>query len=136
VRLAGRFAPHAMPGILAQASALLVSLARSPILSQTVPSKLQAYLAAGRPLIASLDGEGARVVMQSGAGVACPAEDAAALARAVLQLRAASPQERRRMGEAGRSYYEQHFEPGLLAHRLVQRFERLCAGRGPFSRAQ
>lgn len=78
VQLAGRFATEAMPGILAQASALLVSLARSPIMSQTVPSKMQAYLAAGKPIIASLDGEGARVLEASGAGLACPAEDAAA----------------------------------------------------------
>ncbi|MGH8848482.1 MAG: glycosyltransferase family 4 protein, partial [Polaromonas sp.] len=88
VQLAGRFAPEAMPGILTQASALLVSLARSPIMSQTVPSKVQAYLAAGKPIIASLDGEGARVVEESGAGVSCPAEDAVALAQAVLRLRA------------------------------------------------
>lgn len=127
VRLPGRFAPQAMPGILAQASALLVSLARNPILSQTVPSKIQAYLAAGRPLIASLDGEGARVIKEAGAGFACPAEDAGALAMTVLKLHVASPQERRRMGEAGRGYYEQHFEPTLLAKRLAQRFRELRA---------
>src|SRR5690606_21096955 len=85
VQLAGRYVPEAMPGILAQASALLVSLVRSPIMSQTVPSKVQAYLAAGKPIIASLDGEGAQVLNDSGAGVSCPAEDAAALAKAVLQ---------------------------------------------------
>ena len=67
VRLPGRFAPQDMPGILSQASALLVSLSRDPIMAQTVPSKIQAYLAAGRPIIASLDGEGARVVDNAGA---------------------------------------------------------------------
>lgn len=127
VSVPGRFASDAMPGIFAQASALLVSLARDPILSQTVPSKIQAYLAAGRPLIASLDGEGAKVVTESGAGFACAAEDPAALAEAVLKLRATSPDERQRMGEAGRDYYEQHFEPGLLANRLMQRFSDLQA---------
>ena len=104
-----------------------MSLARNPILSQTVPSKIQAYLAAGRPLIASLDGEGARVIKEAGAGFACPAEDARALAMTVLKLHVASPQERQRMGEAGRGYYEQHFEPTLLAKRLAQRFRELRA---------
>jgi glycosyltransferase involved in cell wall biosynthesis len=136
VRLTGRYASQAMPGILDQASALLVSLARSPILSQTVPSKIQAYLAAGRPLIASLDGEGARVVEEAGAGIACPAEDAVALAQAVLKLRTASSEDRQRMGEAGRSYYEQHFEPAMLAHRLAQRFGELRAGRLPLMEAE
>ena len=135
VRLPGRFAPQAMPGILAQASALLVSLARDPILSQTVPSKIQAYLAAGRPLIASLDGEGARVVTESGAGFTCAAEDAEALAQAVLDLRATTPEERRRMGEAGRSYYEQHFEPSVLANRLTRRFRDLLADRQRLAQA-
>ncbi len=129
VSLAGRFAPHEMPGILAQASALLVTLVRSPIMSQTIPSKVQAYLAAGRPVIAALDGEGAKVVAESGAGLACPAQDAQALAAAVRHLHAASPQARQQMGEAGRRYYEQHFDPELLARRLASRFEQLVAQR-------
>lgn len=120
VQMVGRFSPADMPGILAQASALLVSLVRDPIMSQTVPSKVQAYLAAGRPIIASLDGEGARVVVEAGAGVACPAESAQALADAVRRLRDASPEERQRMARCGRAYYEQHFEPKSLARRLAQ----------------
>lgn len=131
VQLAGRFAPEAMPGILAQASALLVSLARSPIMSQTVPSKVQAYLAAGKPIIASLDGEGARVVGESGAGVSCPAEDAVALAQAVLRLRDMPSDELQRMGEAGLIYYKQHFDPAVLAARLAQHFSKVLAGCKP-----
>lgn len=129
VQLAGRFATEAMPAILVQASALLVSLVRNPIMSQTVPSKMQAYLAAGKPIIASLDGEGARVLAASGAGVACPAEDAAALAEAVLRLRAVPHAELQRMGEAGQIYYKQHFDPAVLAEKLVQHFTKLLAGR-------
>ena len=40
----------------------------------------------GRPIIAALDGEGARVVQESGAGLAVRAGDAAALAEAVFTL--------------------------------------------------
>lgn len=129
VRIPGRFPPSDMPGILAQASAVLVSLVRDPIMSQTVPSKVQAYLAAGRPIIASLDGEGARVVGESGAGLVCPAQDAQALAEAVIQLRDASPEERQRMSQCGISYYEQHFEPKLLARRLAQILSGLVSDR-------
>ena len=119
VRLPGRFAPGAMPGIFAQASVLLVSLIRSRTMSQTVPSKVQAYLAAGRPIVASLDGEGARVVDESGAGLTCPAEDAAALAEAVLKLKALPHDELDRLGGAGRRFYHLHFDAGVLATRLV-----------------
>ncbi len=131
VQLPGRFAPQSMPGILDQASVLLVSLARSPIMSQTVPSKVQAYLAAGKPVIASLDGEGARVLEESGAGLSCPAEDAVALAEAVLRLRSLSSDELQRMGEAGQIYYKQHFDPAVLAARLVQQFSQVLARRKP-----
>jgi glycosyltransferase involved in cell wall biosynthesis len=127
VQLAGRFPPEAMPAILDQASALLVSLIRSPIMSQTIPSKVQAYLAAGRPIIAALDGEGALVVEEARAGITCPAEDAGALAHAILALYRAPAEERKRMGDAGRSYYEKNFDPTALARRLAQRFQRVVA---------
>jgi glycosyltransferase involved in cell wall biosynthesis len=120
VTLAGRFPPEAMPGILDQASALLVTLVKSAAMSQTIPSKVQAYLAAGRPVIAALDGEGARVVEAAGAGVACPAEDAVALAAAVTRLRALSLEERNAMGERGRLYYEKYFDGRRLAGVLLE----------------
>lgn len=125
VLLPGRFAPEQMPGILAQASALLVSLVRNPIMSQTIPSKIQAYLAAGRPIVASLDGEGARIVTEAGAGIACPAQDASALADAVLALSRLAPGERDAMGRAGRAYYDRHFQPARLAQRLQLRLQAL-----------
>ncbi len=127
VRLPGRFPQEAMPAILAQASALLVTLVRNPVMSQTVPTKIQAYLAAGRPIIASLDGEGAQVVIESGAGVTCPAEDASALASAVLTLKAQTAIDLQQMGEAGRRYYRQHFDPEILAQSLMQRFREITA---------
>jgi glycosyltransferase involved in cell wall biosynthesis len=120
VKLLGRFPPADMPGILAQASVLLVSLIKDPIISQTIPSKVQAYLAAGKPIIASLDGEGARVVMEARAGMVCPAEDARALAVAVTRLRYAPPEVLEKMSQRGLQYYEKNFEPKLLAARLAQ----------------
>ena len=120
VKMPGRFPPVDMTAILAQASAVLVSLIKDPIISKTVPSKVQAYLAAGKPIIASLDGEGARVVMEAGAGIACAAEDAKALAEAVIRLRDAQPEEREQMSQRGLRYYEKNFDPKLLATRLGQ----------------
>lgn len=129
VQLPGRFPPDAMPGIFAQASVLLVSLIRSRIMNQTVPSKVQAYLAAGRPIIASLDGEGARVVDESGAGLTCPAEDAAALANAVLKMKALSRDELDRLGRTGRQFYHLHFDADTLAMRLLSCMQNTVADR-------
>jgi glycosyltransferase involved in cell wall biosynthesis len=125
VQLAGRFPPDAMPGILSQASALLVTLVRDPIMAQTIPSKVQAYLAAGKPILAALDGEGAAVVRDAGAGMACDAEDSRGLADAMRRLRGMSESERVKMGAAGRVYYLRHFEPAALARRLANRLEHL-----------
>ena len=120
VQLPGRFAPSQMPAILMQASALLVTLAKDPILGQTVPSKLQSYLAMGKPIIAALDGEGARIVAEAEAGVCCPAENSRALASAILGLRDMYPEQRQRMGDSALAYYAQHFEPHALAQQLLQ----------------
>ncbi len=122
VRLPGRFPLSDMPFIMEQASVLLVSLNRSPIMSLTIPSKIQAYLAAGKPIIASLDGEGARVVQLAGAGLTCPAENAKSLAEAVKKLRAMSVEQREQMGKNGRKYYLENFEPKMLAKKLLRIF--------------
>jgi len=129
VDLPGRFESAQMPAIFAQADALLVSLIRGPAMSLTIPSKIQAYLAAGRPVLASMDGEGAHVVQEAGAGLVSPAEDARALADAALKLQRLSSSKRRAMGEAGRRYYAAHFEPTLLAQALVAQFKRAAGAR-------
>lgn len=128
VHLPGRFSADDMPGILSQASVLLVSLVRSSIMSQTVPGKVQVYLSSGRPIIAALDGEGASVVIESGAGLACPAEDATALAQAILQLWATSAEELKLMGESGRRYYDENFDPAFLARQLLDRLDDVVNG--------
>jgi glycosyltransferase involved in cell wall biosynthesis len=129
ILLPGRFVPEAMPGIMRQASVLLVSLVRDPIMSQTIPSKVQTYLAAGRPVVASLEGEGAQVIEESGAGIACASEDPAALADAIRRLHAAPATELAEMGARGRAHYAKYFEPAMLATRLKRRFEELIKSR-------
>jgi glycosyltransferase involved in cell wall biosynthesis len=123
VLLPGRFDAALMPALFAQADALLVTLNRAPALAQVVPSKIQAYLAAGRPILGGLDGEGARVLREAGAGIAVPAEDAAALAAAAQDLRAMSAAQRAALGEAGRRFFETHYEPMQSARRLLAQLQ-------------
>jgi glycosyltransferase involved in cell wall biosynthesis len=118
VRLLGSRPAEAMPRYFALADALLVTLRKQEIFSLTVPGKLQSYLACGRPVVAALDGEGARIVQESGAGVTAPAEDADALAESVLKLYRMPPEERERMGVRGRAYFEENFEREKLLDRL------------------
>lgn len=127
VLLPGRFAPAAMPRLYEAASALLVSLRDEPIFAFTIPSKVQGYLAAGRPIIASINGEGARVVKEAGAGVACAAGDAQALAEAVQDLAGMDRRSRTEMGENARRYALTHFSLDRLTSDLVGQFEKIVA---------
>jgi glycosyltransferase involved in cell wall biosynthesis len=118
--LAGRYPLDEMPHFFSRADGLLVTLKQDPTFSYTIPSKVQAYLAAGRPIIAALDGEGARVVQEAGAGLVCAAEDAQGLADRIEQLFLMTGEQRESMGRAGRAYYLEHFEMGRQSQRLVE----------------
>lgn len=119
LHLPGKFPVESMPGLMRQASALLVTLTNKPIFAATVPNKIQAYMAAGRPIIACLNGEGARLVIEAGAGLAAPAEDSNALAEAILRLYGQTAGELEIMGNNGRKYYEQHFDHDRLTDQLI-----------------
>lgn len=128
LHLPGRFPVETMPCFMQKASALLVTLADRPIFAATIPNKVQAYLASGRPIIASLNGEGARLVTEAKAGLAAPAEDASALADAILQLYRLPPAERERMGENGRRYYQEHFDHEHLVDELIGHLQAAAKG--------
>ncbi|MFK3774629.1 glycosyltransferase family 4 protein [Pseudomonas sp. NPDC089406] len=118
--LPGRFPMEAMPAIFERSDVLLVSLSDQQIFAQTVPSKIQAYLAAGRPIAASLNGEGARVVMEAGAGLSSPAEQVDALVSNLRRFKGMDAAQRERMGQAGRYYFDQHFEMQAQVQKLTQ----------------
>jgi colanic acid biosynthesis glycosyl transferase WcaI len=129
VHLLGWRAPETMPAYFAHADALLVTLRSDPIFGLTVPSKVQSYLACGRPILAALNGEGAAIVQDARAGLVGPAEDAAALAHHALELSRMSADERQRLGAAGRAYSIAHFDRGRLLDRLESSIERLVLNR-------
>ncbi len=121
VILPGRFSPDTMPLIFKQADALLVALVKDETMSLTVPSKIQSYMASGRPILAALDGEGAQIVVEASAGLASPAEDAEALARNILHLKNLPKIELERMGDNGFNYYMENFELKKLVGGLIKR---------------
>ncbi len=129
LHLPGRFPEETMPAFMQSASALLVTLADRPIFAATVPNKVQAYLAAGRPIIACLNGEGARLVIEAGAGLSAPAEDAKALADKIICLYQMSPEDRKEMGENGRRYYQAHFDHDHLVDKLIGYLQAVAQGR-------
>lgn len=118
VHLLGWRPVESMPRYFALADALLVSLRKDPLFAITIPSKVQSYLACGRPIVAALEGTGAAVIKEAGAGVVCEPDDERGLAEAVLALADLPPRERDRMGQRARDYYDRHFERNMLLDRL------------------
>lgn len=126
VLMLGRHPVERMPSFFRVASALLVTLRRDPVFALTTPGKVQAYLASGLPVVAALDGEGARVITESGGGIVCAAGDGAALARQVLALTELTPAARAEMGERGRAYCRREFDRERLMGQLEDWMEE-CA---------
>ena len=110
-----------MPAVFAESDALLVQLRGGPLSDLIVPSKTQAYLAAGRPIIAAINGPAAMIVSEAGAGVVVPADDPDRLAAAVEELSHSSPQRLSDMGNRGRAYAEQHFLRDDVMRQIEQR---------------
>ncbi|MFC3073679.1 glycosyltransferase family 4 protein [Shinella pollutisoli] len=108
-RFLGRFPEAAMPGLFAHADAMLVSLKDTPIFALTVPYKTQCYMACGKPIVASLNGEGARIVAEAEAGVAVPAGRPEALAAAIAGLMDGPRQRRETYARNARRYFEENY---------------------------
>lgn len=123
VFMLGRHPIERMPSFFKGADALLVSLKAEPIFAMTIPGKVQAYLAAGRPLLAMLDGEGARVIAEAQAGLGCPAGDGAALAACAERMAALSAEERAAMGRRGQDYGAHEFDRATLIAQLERWFD-------------
>lgn len=102
---------------------LLVPLRAHPVFSTFVPSKLYDYLACGRPVILSVDGEAREILDASGGGRFCPSGDAGALAGAVREMSCLPADARARMGESGRAFVVEHYSRDAQAVRLADLVE-------------
>jgi len=90
------------------ADALLVHLRKDPLFEITIPSKTQAYMTVGRPLLMAVDGDAADLVRQSGGGVVAESENAEGLARAAEQLAAMPADALAAMGDKAQRFYHGH----------------------------
>jgi glycosyltransferase involved in cell wall biosynthesis len=111
--------PAEVAPLMAAADVLLVHLRDDPLFTITIPSKTQAYLAAGRPVLMAVRGDAAALVQDAGAGVCVDPENPQVLASAICDLAGLAPEALAAMGARGRAYYEAH----LSIAAGVDRFE-------------
>ena len=118
VRFYGRCSVEEMPGYYALADALLVTLKADPVLSFTLPGKVQSYMAAGRPIIGAADGETRRTIEEADCGFCGRAEDPLELVQNIRKF--AESKKKAEMGRNARRYYELYFARDRFMDQLEQ----------------
>jgi colanic acid biosynthesis glycosyl transferase WcaI len=109
--------------ILNLADILLVHLKDDPLFRITVPSKIQAYLAVGRPILVGVRGDAADLVIKAKAGLTCIPEDANSIADGVRNFMNMSAKELDTMGENGTIFYKQNLSLEVGTMHLAQVLE-------------
>ena len=123
----GRRPLEDMPAFYAMADAMLVSMRDDISVNDTLPGKVQSYMAAGKPVLGSIAGETAYVIEQAGCGFCAPPDDPEAFAQVVRRFLAC--EDREAMGERGRAYYDAHFTKRDHMDRLEALLTSLAGGK-------
>ena len=102
------------------ADALFVSLSDDPLFSIMLPTKVQSYMAAGKPILAALNGEGGDTIRDADCGIVCGSCNSEELAASLQKLLSLSPQKRDEFGQNGKRYYEANYRHDLFMERLIE----------------
>ena len=109
--------------VLQAADAVLVHLKDEAIFARTIPSKIQAYMALGKPILVAVPGDAAELVRQAQCGVEALPEDAASIASAASRLASCSPDELTAMGRRAKTFYDDRLSMAVGAGRFSRLFE-------------
>lgn len=99
-----------MPALFAKADILFMALKDTPIFALTVPSRLQAYMSSGKPVVAMINGEGRDVIKEADCGWSVPAEDSKGLAELLLKLSEENPELLKIKGENGKKFSKDNYD--------------------------
>ena len=129
VRFIGRVAQSRMTDLMATADLAYVSLRPHRLSRMTMPSKIQASLAAGRALLVAAEGDAARIAEASGAGFAAPSDDPQAIAASIEGACAIGRDGLRSLGARAREFYEREFSLDEGVRRLESLLRQAAASR-------
>ncbi len=117
--------PHdQMPDYFSALDMFLVHLKPHPVFKTVIPSKIFEAMAMGTPILCALEGEGARVVAESGAGVCIPPGDPVRMADEILRL-SNQPDELEQIGRNGRTAAIEKYSRQLKAEECLRSFEKV-----------
>lgn len=118
VLLFGKYPLETMPFFFDNADVMLVSLKEDPIFSLTVPAKIQTYLGCGKPIVAMLNGEGANIINEAGAGLTSNSGDYEGLAKNILNMYHMDKENIRAYSRNSYAYYKENFEKEKIINRI------------------
>ncbi|PKP41091.1 MAG: glycosyltransferase WbuB [Bacteroidetes bacterium HGW-Bacteroidetes-10] len=117
----GRFPFEYMPTFFKSADALLITLSGEyPDLKLVVPARLQSYMAAGRPVLAMIDGAGADLIHKANCGYSVKSGDYISLARIIRDKVFSDLETFEKLGLNGRKYFEKHFQKNKCINHLCK----------------
>lgn len=116
----GRKPMTIMPSFYVMADAMLVTLKGNSNLSYTVPGKVQSYMAAGKPIIGSINGETQKIINNSESGYCCGAEDFIALTNLIIKFKESSNETKVKMAQNSYYYYLNNFSKEKFFHKLIK----------------
>jgi colanic acid biosynthesis glycosyl transferase WcaI len=123
VKFLGSFAIEEMSGLYALTDILLVHLRDDPLFRITIPHKIFAYMASGRPVLAAMAGDAANVIRWAKAGLICTPSSPQALADAVRQFHAMPLAQRQEMADNGRRAMLESYGRDTLVGKLASMLE-------------
>ena len=109
---------------LKSADALLVHLRRDELFEITIPSKTQAYMAVGKPILMAVQGEASDLVRRAGCGLLAAPQDPVSLANAADRLSKMTNEDLFEMGRSGLQFYENELSLHIGAVKFKKVFER------------
>ncbi|MBQ0098948.1 MAG: glycosyltransferase family 4 protein, partial [Firmicutes bacterium] len=116
----GRKPIEEMPKFYAIADAMIVSLAKDDLISKTLPGKVQSIMAAGKPIIASIDGEANLVIKESNCGLVSSAEDYVSLAKNMEEFKT---KDATIFAQNSLKYFNKNFKKEIVIKKLISELE-------------
>jgi glycosyltransferase involved in cell wall biosynthesis len=127
VSILGRYPLEDMPKFFELADAMLVTLKKDPAFKMTIPGKIQSYLRSAKPILSAIDGAGAAIIQESGAGFNVNSEDFLGLAEAARKMSKLSSEDLDKMSSNAKNYYNKNFDVEVLLSQFELEIECECS---------
>lgn len=125
VRFITRLPMQEIGAFLNTADVLLVHLKNDPLFQVTIPSKTQAYMHMGKPILMAVEGNAATLIEQANCGITAIPEAVDSLCEAILTLARMSPEARAQLGKNGRGYYQAHLSLEHGVEKFAEQFQQI-----------